>query len=129
MEEIMIQIVSSDKAPTPSGHYSQAVSANGLVFVAGQIASDAKSGQFLGGSIESQTRLVFQNLSNILAASNSSLGKVLKTTVFLKDMKDFEEMNAIYAEYFQEHKPARATIQVAGLPRDAKVEIELIALA
>lgn len=125
----MIQVVTTDKAPRPVGPYSQAVLANGLIFVSGQIASDPASGQFLGGSIEEQTRLVLQNLSCILASANSAMGKVLKTTVFLKDMKDFEAMNTIYAEYFKEHKPARATVQVAALPRDAKVEIELIALA
>ncbi len=125
----MIQVIATDKAPSPVGPYSQALSAMGLIFVSGQIASDPTSGQFLGGSIEEQTRLVLQNLSNILASTNSSMGKVLKTTVFLKDMKDFEAMNSIYAQYFKEHKPARATVQVAALPRDAKVEIELIALA
>jgi 2-iminobutanoate/2-iminopropanoate deaminase len=125
----MIQVVATDKAPKPVGPYSQALSALCLIFVSGQIANDPTSGQFLGGSIEEQTRLVLQNLSNILASTNSSMGKVLKTTVFLKDMKDYEVMNTIYAECFKEHKPARATVQVAALPRDAKVEIELIALA
>jgi 2-iminobutanoate/2-iminopropanoate deaminase len=125
----MIEVVTSDKAPSPVGPYSQAIRANGLIFVSGQIASDANSGQFQGGSIEEQTRLVLQNLSNILVSTNSSLGKVLKTTVYLHDMKDFEAMNKVYAEWFKDHKPARATVQVAALPSNAKVEIELIALS
>jgi 2-iminobutanoate/2-iminopropanoate deaminase len=103
--------------------------AAGLVFVSGQIAIDPKSNQFINGSIDEQTRRVLENLSGILKSVGGDLNKVVKTTVFLKDMNDFDAMNAVYSEYFPSHKPARATVQVARLPRDAKVEIELVALA
>jgi 2-iminobutanoate/2-iminopropanoate deaminase len=124
----MIQTISTDKAPKVVGPYAQAISANGLLFLSGQIATNPETGQF-GGSIEEQTRQVLNNLSSILQSVGSNLNKALKTTVFLKDMAHYDAMNAIYAEYFPNHKPARSTIQVAKLPKDALIEIEMIALS
>ncbi len=100
-----------------------------MVFVSGQIPLDPASGQLISGSIATQVKQVIANLSAILKASGSDLSKVVKTTVYLKDMKDFDEMNQTYAEYFTETKPARATIQAAGLPKNVAVEIDAIALA
>jgi len=125
----MIQTITTDKAPKALGPYSQAVLANGFVFLSGQVAIDPQSNQFIGGSIEQQTRQVLNNLSAILQSVGSSLNKALKTTVFLKDLADFEAMNKVYSEYFADHKPARATIQVTKLPKDALIEIEMIALS
>ena len=125
----MIQVVTTDKAPKALGPYSQALVAGGLVFASGQIAIDPHSNQFIDGTIEQQTRQVLENLSSILQSVGGSLSQVVKTTVFLKDLNDFDAMNAVYAEFFPNHKPARATVQVARLPKDAKVEIELVALA
>jgi len=125
----MIQVVTTDAAPKAVGPYSQAIVAAGLVFVSGHIAIDPRTNQFVDSPIEQQTRQVLENLSAILAAVGGSLNKVVKTTVFLKDMNDFDSMNKIYSEFFPGHKPARSTVQVAKLPRDARVEIELVALA
>ncbi len=125
----MIQTISTDKAPKVVGPYSQAILANGLVFLSGQVAIDPVSNQFTGGSIEEQTRLVLDNLSAVLQSVGSNLKKALKTTVFLKDLTDFELMNKVYGEYFPDHKPARSTIQIARLPKDALIEIEMIALS
>jgi 2-iminobutanoate/2-iminopropanoate deaminase len=125
----MIQVVTTDAAPKAQGPYSQAIVAGGLVFVSGQIAIDPKTNQFVDGSISEQTRRVLENLSAVLQSVGGGLNKVVKATVFLKDMNDFDAMNAIYSEFFTSHKPARATVQVARLPRDAKIEIELVALA
>ena len=124
----MLQTIQTDKAPKAVGPYSQAVSANGFIFLSGQIPLDPKSGQLVAGSIGEQTRQVLTNLSHVLAEAGSSLSKVVRTTVYLKDMKDFEEMNAVYSEFFQETKPARATIAVAALPKNANIEIDAIAL-
>jgi 2-iminobutanoate/2-iminopropanoate deaminase len=125
----MIQAVFTDKAPKVVGPYSQAILANGLVFLSGQVAIDPKTNQFIGGSIEEQTRQSLDNLSAVLQSVGSTLNKALKTTVFLKDLADFEIMNKVYGEYFPEHKPARSTIQIARLPKDALIEIEMIALS
>lgn len=125
----MIQTVTTDKAPKVVGPYSQAILANGLVFLSGQVAIDPVTNQFIGGTIEGQTRLVFDNLSAVLQSVGSSLNKALKTTVFLKDMADYDVMNKVYGEYFPGHKPARSTIQIARLPKDALIEIEMIALS
>lgn len=125
----MLQLVSTESAPKAIGPYSQAIKANGMVFVSGQIPLDPASGQLISGSIATQVKQVIANLSAILKASGSDLSKVVKTTVYLKDMKDFDEMNQTYAEYFTETKPARATIQAAGLPKNVAVEIDAIALA
>jgi 2-iminobutanoate/2-iminopropanoate deaminase len=124
----MIQTILTENAPQVVGPYSQAVVANGLIFLSGQVAIDPKTNQFVGGTIEEQTRLTLENLAAVLQSVGSNLNKALKTTVFLKDLNDFEVMNKIYGEYFPEHRPARSTIQVARLPRDASIEIEMIAL-
>jgi 2-iminobutanoate/2-iminopropanoate deaminase len=122
----MPEVVSTAKAPQAIGPYSQAVKHGGLVFVSGQIPL-RPDGSLESGGITAETKQVLENLKNILAAAGSSFEQVLKTTVFLKDMGDFEAMNKVYAEYFAAHKPARATIQVAKLPKDVSVEIELVA--
>lgn len=125
----MIKTVTTDKAPNVVGPYSQAVIANGLVFLSGQVAIDPKTNQFAGGSVEEQTQGALNNLSAVLQSIGSSLEKALKATVYLKNMSDFEIMNKVYGEYFPGHKPARTTIEVARLPKDALVEIDLIALS
>jgi len=125
----MLQLVSTESAPKAIGPYSQAIKANGMVFVSGQIPLDPESGQLISGSIATQVRQVIANISAILKASGSDLSKVVKTTVYLKDMKDFDELNQTYAEFFTETKPARATIQAAALPKNVSVEIDAIALA
>ena len=121
--------IQTDQAPQAIGPYSQAVKANGLVFVSGQIPIDPRTGQFVAGGIAEQTEQVLKNLAALLEASGSSLDQVLKTTVFLADMEEFEVMNEIYGRFFTEEPPARATVQASRLPRDARVEIEAIALA
>ena len=123
------RIVKTDEAPAAIGPYSQAVIANGLVFAAGQLALDPRTGQLVPGDIRAQTKRVMENIKAVLQAAGTSLQKVLKTTVFLRDLNDFGVMNEIYGEYFQENPPARSTVQVAKLPREAAVEIEAIALA
>lgn len=118
-------------APEPIGPYSQAVKLSwdtkNILYTSGQLAIDPVSGEFMGGNIKEQTKLVMENLKAILNMANSGLNKVIKTTVFIKDMNDFAAMNEVYAEYFSESKPARSTIEVARLPKDALVEIEVIA--
>lgn len=123
-----MQTISTDKAPKAIGPYSQAIVANGFVFCSGQIPLDPATGTLVTGPIADQTRQVMQNLTNVLKQAGSDLNKVVKTTVFLKDMNDFDQMNAVYGEFFSETKPARATVQVGKLPRDAGVEIEAVAL-
>ena len=121
--------IQTDQAPQAIGPYSQAVKANGLVFVSGQIPIDPRTGQFVAGGIAEQTEQVLKNLAELLQAAGSGLDQVLKTTVFLADMEEFAAMNEIYGRFFTEEPPARATVQAARLPRDARVEIEAIALA
>lgn len=125
----MKEVVSTEKAPGAIGPYSQAVKAGGMVFCSGQIPIDPATGEFVEGGVAEQTDQVFKNLIAVLEAGGSSLDGVVKTTVFLADMNDFAAMNEVYAKYFDSNKPARATVQAARLPRDAKVEIECIALA
>jgi 2-iminobutanoate/2-iminopropanoate deaminase len=127
-KEDMKQEVKTDKAPKAIGPYSQAIIANGFVFCSGQIPLDPASGELSSGSIEDQARLVLKNLGAVLAAAGSSLDRVVKTTIFLQDMNDFAKVNEVYAGFFKTPYPARATVQVARLPRDAKVEIEAVAL-
>ncbi len=123
-----MQVIATDNAPKAIGPYSQAVVANGFVFASGQIAIDPATGQIKLGSISEQTERVLTNLKAILEHAGSSLNKVVKTTVYLKDMGDFEEMNRVYSEFFKENKPARATVQVARLPKDVSVEIDATAV-
>jgi len=124
----MREIVSTDKAPGAIGPYSQAIKTNGLVFCSGQIPTDPSTGEFVSSDITEQTEQVLKNLSAVLEAGGTSLANVVKTTVFLADMSDFAAMNEVYGKFFNENKPARATVQAARLPRDAKVEIECIAV-
>lgn len=123
------RIVRTDDAPPAIGPYSQAVVAGGFVFAAGQVPLDPRTGQIVPGDIRLQTRRVMENLKAVLEAAGSSMDKVVKTTVFLRDLNDFGIMNEIYGQYFQENPPARSTVQVARLPREAAVEIEVVALA
>ncbi len=122
------KIISTDKAPKAIGPYSQAIRTDDLVFTAGQIGLDPATMEIVQGGIEAQTRQVLTNLKHVLEATDSGLNFVVKTTVFLQDMRDFANMNSVYAEFFPENPPARSTVQVAGLPRGALVEIECIAL-
>jgi len=120
--------VKTDRAPGAIGPYSQAIKAGGFVFLSGQIPIDPGTGQFVAGGVAEQTEQVLKNLSAVLEASGSSLARVVKTTVFLADMSDFAAMNEVYGRFFTNEPPARATVAAAGLPRDARVEIELVAL-
>lgn len=124
----MKKIVRTDKAPLPVGPYNQAVIANGLVFTAGQIAIDPATNQLVPGDVEAQTRLVMENLRAVLNAAGTSLERVIKTTIFLKDMNDFPRVNAVYGSSFEAASaPARSTVEVSRLPKDVLVEIECIA--
>jgi len=120
--------IQTDNAPAAIGPYSQAIRANGFVFVSGQIPTDPATGEFVSGGIVEQTEQVLKNLGAVLDAAGSSLLQVVKTTVFLADMAEFAEMNQVYGKYFGETPPARATVAAAGLPRNARVEIEAVAL-
>jgi 2-iminobutanoate/2-iminopropanoate deaminase len=120
--------IKTEHAPKAIGPYSQAIEANGFIFASGQIPINPTTGELLMGTIEEQTRLVLNNLKAVLEAGGSSLDKVVKCSVFLKDMDDFTQMNGIYAEFFNSPYPARAAVQVARLPRDVRVEIEAIAI-
>ncbi len=122
------KVISTDDAPRAIGPYSQAIATETMVFVSGQIPIDPSTGNLVNGGIREQTHRVLQNLSAILKAAGASLEKVVKTTVYLKNMGQFQEMNEVYAEYFKNTPPARATVEVARLPKDVLVEIDLIAL-
>ncbi len=123
----MKEIVSTGQAPKAIGPYSQAVVQDGIAYLSGQIPLDPETGQMVEGGIEAQTERVLENLKAVLGACGSSLGQVLKTTVFLLDMGEFPKMNEIYGRYFPEQAPARSTVQAARLPRDARIEIDCIA--
>jgi len=123
----MKEVVLTARGPKPIGPYSQAIKSNGFVFVSGQIALDPLTGEFAGKDVRQQTERVLENLKVILEASGSSLKNVVKTTVFLKDMNDFPAMNEAYGKYFSANPPARSTVQAARLPKDALVEIDVIA--
>ncbi|MGH9794610.1 MAG: RidA family protein [Candidatus Acidiferrales bacterium] len=125
----MKQAITTDRGPSAIGPYSQAIKANGFLFVSGQIPLDPASGKLVDGDIRAQTERVLENLKGIVEAAGSALDRVVKTTVYLKDIGDFAAMNETYARYFASNPPARATVEVARLPRDVRVEIELIALA
>jgi len=120
-------VVSTESAPAAIGPYSQAIAIGDLLFVSGQLPVDPASGDLVEGDIGAMTRQIFRNLETILLAGGSSLANVVKTTVFLADLGDFQAMNAAYAEFFAENPPARSTIQVAALPRGARIEIEAVA--
>jgi 2-iminobutanoate/2-iminopropanoate deaminase len=125
----MKQEVKTEKAPKAIGPYSQAIIAGGFVFASGQIPLVPATGELNTGTTADQTRQVLQNLSAVLEAAGSSLADVVKATVYLKDMNDFAQMNAVYGEFFKSPFPARAAVEVARLPKDVKVEVEAIALA
>ena len=124
-----MKAIASDKAPTPIGPYSQAVflEEEGLLFTAGQIALDPETGQMVPGTIEEQTRIVLENLKVVIEAAGGTMGDIVKTTIYLQDMSDFQKVNAIYETYFMEPPyPARSTVQVASLPKGALVEIDAV---
>jgi 2-iminobutanoate/2-iminopropanoate deaminase len=123
----MKKIISTEKAPKAIGPYSQAVASNGLVFLSGQIPLDPVKGELIEGDIAVQTERVLENIKAVLEASGSSLDRVVKTTVFLKNMGQFARMNEVYARYFPSDAPARSTVEAARLPRDVQVEIDCIA--
>ena len=122
------KIVSTDKAPKAIGPYSQAICTEKLVFSAGQLGLDPVTMEMVEGGIQAQTRQVLTNLQHVLEFADSGLNFIVKTTVFLQDMRDFADMNSVYAEFFPENPPARSTVQVAALPKNALVEIECVAL-
>lgn len=125
----MRQVIATNDGPKAIGPYSQAIKANGLVFVSGQVCLDPATQQLVGGDVGAQTDRVLQNVTGILKAAGSSLAQVVKTTVFLKNMNDFAAMNEAYGRHFTVDPPARSTVEVARLPKDVLVEIEVIALA
>jgi 2-iminobutanoate/2-iminopropanoate deaminase len=125
----MRQVISTGSAPKAIGPYSQAIRAAGLLFLSGQVALDPATGTMVEGDIAKQAERVLENLKAVLTAAGSSLERAVKTTVFLKDMNDFAAMNEVYARYFPSDPPARSTIEAARLPKDARVEMDLIALA
>jgi 2-iminobutanoate/2-iminopropanoate deaminase len=123
----MKEVVHSDRGPKPIGPYSQAVKAGGFIYLSGQVALDPKTGDLIGSDIRRQTEQTLENVKGILEAAGTNLHHVVKTTVFLKDMNDFAAMNEVYARYFTAAPPARSTVQVSRLPKDALLEIEVIA--
>ena len=125
----MREVIATDRGPRAIGPYSQAIKANGFIFISGQIPLDPRTQQLVEGDIARQTERVLENLKGIVEAAGSSLERAVKTTVYLKDLSDFAAMNEVYARYFPANAPARATVEVARLPRDVRVEIELIAMA
>ncbi len=125
----MREVISTKDAPQAIGPYSQAIRANGFVFVSGQVAIDPASQQVITGDVAAQSDRVLKNLSAILKAAGSGIDKVVRTTVFLKNMGDFAAMNEVYAKYFSSAPPARSTVEAARLPKDVLVEIDVIALA
>jgi 2-iminobutanoate/2-iminopropanoate deaminase len=124
----MIETVATDRGPKAIGPYSQAVRANGFVFLSGQIPLDPKTQQIVEGNASVQTERVLENLKGVVEAAGSSMQRVVKVTVFLADMNDFAAVNEVYSRYFVTHPPARSTVEVSKLPRNARVEIDLIAL-
>jgi 2-iminobutanoate/2-iminopropanoate deaminase len=125
----MKEVIATEKGPKAIGPYSQAVRANGFVFLSGQIPFDPATSQIIEGDVAAQTARVLDNVKAIAEAAGSSLDKAVKATVFLKDMNDFAAMNEVYGKYFAHNPPARSTVEVARLPRDVRVEIELIVLS
>ena len=125
----MREVIATKDAPQAIGPYSQAIKAGGMVFCSGQIALDPATGTIVGGEVAQQTEQVLKNLAAVLAAAGSSLDRVLKTTVFLKNMSDFAAMNEVYGRHFKTTPPARSTVEAARLPKDVLVEIDVVALA
>jgi 2-iminobutanoate/2-iminopropanoate deaminase len=125
----MREVISTGDGPKAIGPYSQAIKANGLVFLSGQISLDPSTQQLIAGDVAAQTERVLQNITGILRAAGTSLARVVKTTVFLKSMNDFAAMNEVYGRHFTAEPPARSTVEVARLPKDVLVEIDVIALA
>jgi 2-iminobutanoate/2-iminopropanoate deaminase len=125
----MKKIISTSEAPAAVGPYSQAIRAGSTVYCAGQIPLDPKSGQIVSGGIDAQTRRVLDNVGAVLRAEGLTFDDVVKTTIFLMDLADFQMVNEIYASYFKQQPPARSTVQVAGLPKGARIEIEVVAVA
>ncbi|SRR5258708_6259702 len=125
----MKEPVHTDRAPNPIGPYSQAIKANGFIFLSGQAALDPKTGQLISGDVRQQTERTLENLKGVLEAAGGNLNHVVKVTVFLKNMNDFSAMNEVYTRYFGKVPPARSTVEVARLPKDALVEIDLIAVS
>src|SRR5271165_1241304 len=125
----MREVIVTDRGPKAIGPYSQAIKANGFVFLSGQISLDPASQQLISGDVAAQTERVLQNITGILDAAGTSLSRVVKTTVFLKSMNDFAAMNEVYGRHFSAEPPARSTVEVARLPKDVLVEIDVIALA
>lgn len=125
----MKEVISTEKGPKAIGPYSQAIKANGFIHTAGQIPFEPSTGQLLQGDVAQQTARVMENLKAIVEAAGSSLEKAVKATVYLKDMNDFAAMNEVYGRYFPKNPPARSTVEVSRLPRDARVEIDLVVLA
>jgi len=123
-----VKIVQTDAAPKAIGPYSQAVEANGFVFVSGQIPLDPQTGQLVDGDIKKQTKRVFENIKAILAAAGCDLNNVVKVAVFTNDISNFASINEVYSEYFSSHKPARSFVEVSALPKNAQLEIEVIAI-
>src|SRR6266851_1575916 len=123
----MKEAVHTDRGPKPIGPYSQGIKAGGFLFLSGQVALHPQSGEMIGNDVRQQTERALENVKGIVEAAGSNLNHVVKTTVFLKDMNDFPAMNEVYGKYFQSVPPARSTVQVARLPKDALVEIEVIA--
>ena len=119
--------ISTDRAPRAIGPYSQGIAAAGLLFLSGQVPLEPKSGALVQGTIQDEVMRVLENLKGVLEAAGSGLDRVVKTTVYLTSLKDFEAMNEVYARYFGDHRPARATVQVAALPKGARVEIDAVA--
>ncbi|OFV85314.1 MAG: reactive intermediate/imine deaminase [Acidobacteria bacterium RIFCSPHIGHO2_12_FULL_67_30] len=124
----MRQAIATPNAPAAIGPYSQGIQAGGFLFLSGQVALDPATGQLVGGDIRAQTERVLKNLEAVLAAAGSSMAAVVKTTVYLADLNDFAAMNEVYARFFSAPPPARSTVQAARLPRDARVEIDVIAV-
>jgi len=123
-----MRVIATNAAPKAIGPYSQAIATEQLIFTAGQVALDPNTGELVGRTTAEQTEQVLANLRAVLSAAGTSLAKVVKTTVYLADMADFAQMNEVYAKHFGSHKPARSTVQAAGLPKGARVEIDVIAV-
>ena len=123
------KVITSGEAPSAIGPYSQAIKASGLIFVSGQIPLDQLTGNVVEGGIERQTERVMKNIEAILISASSGLDKVVKTTIYLKDLKDFNAVNEVYSDYFKSNPPARATVEVSNLPRNVSIEIDAIAIA